>query len=265
MSFRAFFLVTIIVISACQKHKNSSSTKVIGHAATGLKLPASFYHDNSQEAINKALETEGCDGIEIDVQLSASGTLWLFHDAELSVETNASGCINSKTDEELEHVVYKTVRKEKLTRFEDIPFQKLVGKTLMLDLRHYNLCESSIISSATMLQQLLKYGEIQSANIEVYLLTNYEPWIVAFQNSPFKIIYSTETLSEAQVVMSNNNVDGVMIKNTQIEKDHVKELKDQGKKIIIFEVRSPKSIRSALKKLPDYLVTDDLRATIIEK
>jgi hypothetical protein len=42
-------------------------------------------------------------------------------------------------------------------------------------------------------------------------------------------------------------------------------LQAAGKKVIIFEVRSPKGIKSALKKHPNYLVTDDLRATIIEK
>lgn len=265
MNFRTLLFISILIISSCQKDKSSSNTKVIGHGATGLRMPSSFYHDNTLEAINKALETEGCDGIEIDVQLSASGTLWLFHDAELSVETNTSGCINSKTDKELEDVHYKTIRKEKLTRFQDIPFHKLLGKTLMLDLRHYNQCESNIISSSDMLLQLLKYPAIQNGSIEVYLLTNYEPWISAFQNTPFKLIYSTETLSEVETVMTANNLDGVMIKNAQIDKDQVKKLKDQGKKIIIFEVRSPKSIRSALKKRPDFLVTDDLRATIIEK
>ena len=265
MNFRIILFIFILLISACKKDKNHSNTKVIGHAATGLKMPSTFYHDNSLEAINKAMETEGCDGIEIDVQLSASGTLWLFHDAELYTETNQSGCINSKTDEELEQVRYSTIKKEKLIRLEDIPFHKLIGKTLMLDLRHYNQCDEKVISSELMMEQLLKYPEIQSGQIQVYLISNYEHWIAAFANSTFELIYSTETLEEGLQVMSMNSIAGLMIKNSKIDKDQVSELKALGKKIIIFEVRSPKSIRKALNKRPDYLVTDDLRATIIEK
>jgi glycerophosphoryl diester phosphodiesterase len=265
MLFRNLLFTLILLISACSKDDKSAYTKVIGHGATGLRMPASFYHDNSLEAINKALETEGCDGIEIDVQLSVSGTLWLFHDSELSVETNHSGCINSKTDEELKQVRYNTIRKEKLARFEEIPFHKLIGKTLMLDLRHYNSCQAVIISSEKITEQLLKFPEIQAGNINVYLISNYEPWIIALQTSPFDLIYSTETLEEAKLVLNTNNIAGVMIKNAQINKNQVNELKALEKKIIIFEVRSPKNIRKALKKRPDYLVTDDLRATIIEK
>ncbi len=81
----------------------------------------------------------------------------------------------------------------------------------------------------------------------------------------FLLIYSTETISEANLILGNNAVSGLMAKNSKISKEEVGQLKAQGKKIIIFEVRSPKSIRKALKKRPDYLVTDDLRATIIEK
>ena len=264
MRYRFLFLFAICILSACKKEKTLSVVQVIGHAATGLKVPATFYHDNSLEAIHKAMETEGCDGIEIDLQLSASGTLWLFHDAEMSVETNQAGCIQSKTDEELAQIHYSTIRKEKLIRFRDLPFHKLIGKTLMLDLRHYNACEENIISSELMMEQLLMHPEIQTGQIQVYLLTNYEPWLAAFAASPFQLIYSTETWEEGVQVMAVNDIAGLMIKNSKIDKDQVRELKAMGKKIIIFEVRSPKSIRKALKKQPDYLVTDVLRATIIE-
>lgn len=255
----------MILFTACKKDKSQLTAKVIGHGATGLQTSSSFYHDNSLESINKALETEGCDGIEIDVQLSASGTFWLFHDPELSIETKSSGCINSKTDEELGQIDYQTIHKEKLARFADLPFEKLMGKTLMLDLRHYNQCSSSFISSALILQQLLQIPALNDGSIDVYLITNYQPWLQEFQTSNFKLIYSSETWDEAQTIISSNSMDGLMIKNSKIDKSQVSELKALGIKLIIFEVRSPKSIRKALKKLPDYLVTDDLKATIIEK
>lgn len=265
MNSKHIIYFVLLFLFACQKEKNNSNTKVIGHAATGLKMPSSFYHDNSIEAIHKALETEGCDGIEIDVQLSATGTLWLFHDSELSVETNASGCLNSKSDAELEAIRYQTLHKEKLARFQDIPFHKLMGKTLMLDLRHYNACQETIVTADLVLNRLLQYPELQTGNIQVYLLTNYQPWLLEMASAPFEIIYSTETLSEANLILGYSSVHGLMIKNAKITKEEVAQLKDSGKKIIIFEVRSPKNIRKALRKRPDYLVTDDIRATIIEK
>ena len=85
MNFNYLTFLLVLLIFSCQKKQDNANTKIIGHGATGLKMQSSFYHDNSLESIHKALETEGCDGIEIDVQLSASGTLWLFHDAELAL------------------------------------------------------------------------------------------------------------------------------------------------------------------------------------
>lgn len=265
MNFKISILILILLFSACKKDKSQSNVKVIGHGATGLQMKTSFYHDNSLESINKALETEGCDGIEIDVQLSSSGTLWLFHDPELSIETKSSGCINSKTDEELDQIHYQTIHKEKLIRLADIPFEKLIGKTLMLDLRHYNQCSNTFISSNLILQQLLQFPALQDGSIEVYLITNYQTWMLELENSNFDLIYSAETLSDFKAFLSSINLAGIMIRNSGIDKNQIEELKSQGKKTIIFEVRSPKGIRKALKKNPDYLVTDDLNATIIEK
>jgi hypothetical protein len=55
------------------------------------------------------------------------------------------------------------------------------------------------------------------------------------------------------------------VRNSKFDREEMAQIQATEKNVVIFEVRSPKGIRSALRKLPDYLITDDLRASIIEK
>lgn len=261
----SLFIFAMILLSSCKKHEDFNDVKIIGHAISGLNVPSSVFHDNSREALEMTVGTSGCDGIEIDLQLSASKSLWLFHNTELNGETNASGCIDSKSDEELNSVHYKSIHKEKLLALKNVPFDRLKGKTLMLDLRHSDYCKSKIHAVQDFLDQLESIPELQDGSMEVMVLLSYAPWADFFTGTGHKVIWCPAVYGEVAIAMENPAFDGVIIRNSEISKEQVAQLKSAGKKVIIFEVRSPKGIKNAMKKRPDYLVTDDVKATIIEK
>ena len=58
--FGKIVLMSILLVS-CSKKKEFDQIKVVGHAATGLEILNSVYHDNSEEAVEMALSIEGCD------------------------------------------------------------------------------------------------------------------------------------------------------------------------------------------------------------
>ena len=60
-------------------------------------------------------------------------------------------------------------------------------------------------------------------------------------------------------------MDGAVFRNSDIAVSDVVAVKTFGKKVIIYDVRSAKGIRSALDKSPDFLLTDDIKTTLIEK
>lgn len=264
MRFKLILSIPLLLL-ACKKQVDYPHTKIIGHAASGLSTQSSVFHDNSREAVEMSLETSGCDGVEIDIQLSASGTLWLFHDPYLSEETGESGCIGTKTNEELDKIRYKTLHREKLLALDQLNLDRCKGKTVMLDLRHYDYCLSQIVDVQPFIDELSAIPQFQDGSIEVMVLLNTTDWAAHFQNLPFEMIYSAVHLDDAQEALAAFPFDGVIIRNAEISKDQVASFRAAGKKVIIFEVRSPKGIRNAFRKQPDYLVTDDLRATIIEK
>jgi len=71
---------------------------VIAHRATMGHAP-----ENTLMGVRQALDMR-CDGVEVDVQLSADGVPVLFHDDELQRTTNATGPVADRTYGELQRL-----------------------------------------------------------------------------------------------------------------------------------------------------------------
>lgn len=263
--FGKIVLISILLVS-CSKKKEFDQIKVVGHAATGLEILNSVYHDNSKEAVELALSIEGCDGVEIDIQLSKNGTLWLFHDDQLDKETNGSGCVNELTDNQLSSIEYKTIHKEKLARLKDLNFTLFKGKELFLDLRHINPCTGAFVNVTQVISNLNALGLHAITDFNVHCVLSYDQWISPFIAAGFKVDYSIYNLNEFNTYINlYPSIFGFVVRNSDFEKNEIEIIKNANKDLYIFEIRSPKGIRSALNKNPDAVITDDIRATLIEK
>lgn len=262
MKFKIVLL--LIVLVACKKSK-FSSTEIYGHAGNGLNIENSIYHDNSLEAIKFALETEGVKGVEVDVQLSLDGDLWLFHDDVLNNETNGDGCISRMNFDELSQLTYSTVHKEKLIRLKDLPFSSFGTPTFLIDARHYKGCDYSAIDYALFIHELDSIA-LANPNCQFIVLSKFNDWVTDFQQVGFKVYCEINSKSDFNKLQEIGvNCDGVIVKNANCTKDEVAFYRSNNKKVFIFEVRAPKSIRQAFKKEADAIVTDDIRAALIEK
>lgn len=250
---------------SCYKKETFPTVQLLGHAGMGLSQQNAVYVDNSLESIELALSLSGSNGVEIDVQFSKDGTAWLFHDFELDERTNASGCIAEKTDAELSQIRYKTLKKEKLIRLSDILPLVSESHTILLDLKGYNACSNSYISSFETIQNQLFKFKSACASSSVFCITANYNWMIQFDLNEIPFFFETEELSAALAAIENQPIEGIVVRNSKFDREEIAQIQATEKKVVIFEVRSPKGIRSALRKLPDYLITDDLRATIIEK
>jgi hypothetical protein len=257
----SLLLTIVLLVGSCHKKDKYNDIRIIGHAGAGLKSSTSLYHDDSQEAVSYAVGMEGIDGVEIDIQCSASGTAWLFHDADLGATTNGSGCVNSVTDDYLETLEYSTLEKEELIRLKDLDFP-FGQRDLFLDVRSANECIGQLIDQQTMITAI---ETALPAGASVTVITNKAQWVHAFFLKGWKVYLDVR---ETAVYLNSGTLAetaGLCIRNAEISKEEVEAMHDAGKEVIIFEVRSPKGIRSGLKKFPDYLMADDLKATLIEK
>ncbi|MES2554665.1 MAG: glycerophosphodiester phosphodiesterase family protein [Bacteroidota bacterium] len=262
MRYKIVFIVVLLLFS-CKKKQQFDDVKLIGHAGAGLDSGTSPYHDNSQEAIDYAIQTEGIDGVEIDLQCSASGSIWLFHNTNLNDATEGEGCINSVTDDYLNGLSYGGLGNEALLKLADLDFP-FATKTCFFDVRHYNSCTGQIIDQQTVINAI-DAAIIPFSIPEVSVITNNPYWVHAFYLKGWNVYFEIGTASSYLNSGQLPETVGLCIRNSEIDRSEVESVQQAGKEVLIFEVRSPKGIRKGLRKHPDYLMTDNLKAAIIEK
>lgn len=265
MRFSLICIVCLMVGLCSCKKGDYSKVEIYGHAGNGLNTQSSPYMQNSLESIELALGTEGVAGVEIDVQLSADGDLWVFHDDELQHESSGSGCINSQTSQELEGIHYQSLNKEKVIRLSELNFGNYSGKKIMIDARHYNVCTGSFVDADAYVARLAAIRD-QFPSVQFEVTTRWSGWINDFKAAGFVVYFEYEESSEILALDQDGIVfDGVVIRNSGITADEVTAWHNLGKKVVLFDVRAPKTARKALKKKPDGIITDELKTILIEK
>ncbi len=256
----------LLIVASCSKSTNYNAVLLFGHGGNGLEILNSYYHDNSLEAINLALSIDGNNGIEVDVQLSADGELWLYHDNFLESETNGEGCINNRNSAYIESLKYNTFSREKLCKLCDINTDLLKNKHLYLDFRHYNFCNNQLVDINKVIQSLKSLQFDQLSEIDLYCVVSTNLWIQPLLDSGFQVMTTvTDIANFNAIIQQYPQVSGVVVNNKSVNQDDIIYLESLDKKVVIFEVRSPKGIRSALKKYPFGIMTDDIRTALIEK
>lgn len=262
---RYSFAIILFLAFSCRKKEDNNMVQIIGHGGMGLEIESSIFHDNTSEAVELAMSLEGCNGIELDVQLSEDNELWCYHDEGLGSETKSDGCISSSKYEDLKDVKYSTIQKEKLLRLSDLNSELMSNAVFFLDLRHYNACSSTVIDLELLVNQLIAFKTTLLSNQSLYLVTNNPGWVTQLVTSGFKVFFQIDEISGFDFVNTFSGLEGIVCRNSLITKSSVNEWQVKGLKVAIFDVRSPKGIRKAMNKKPDFIITDDVRATIIEK
>ena len=265
MYFKFIFLVfSTLFLLACSKNEQKHEIPIIAHAASGLFNPQRFYKDNTLEAIEYALNFKELDGIEVDVQVSADGTLWLYHDEFLESQTNAEGEICLLKDNYLENVYYRSLNNEKLARLIDVNFSKISGeKIIFLDFKFNYGCDFSKIHLGKLIKQI---DIIKNNKLTIIPVLSAPEQIEYFKQKGFESIYlDVPNITKAKDISTQYLVEGVFIRNANVTKSDVQYLQSTSQlKVVIFDVRSSLSIRNALIKSPDFLMVEEFKTALLE-
>lgn len=89
--------------------------EIIAHRGFALSAP-----ENTMLAMSTASD-HGADSLEMDLQVSQDGTVWSFHDPDLSPDTNLVGAISNSTDAYIETGTFNALTG---TRFADLGLSK---------------------------------------------------------------------------------------------------------------------------------------------
>jgi len=247
----------------CSKQNVDIDVPILAHAGQGIYNPQGYFHDNSKEAIEYALSFRELDGIEMDVQLSADGTFWLFHDQFLENSTSGTGQICEKSDQELQGLTYRSLKKEKLVKLSEIEFEKYsTEKVIFLDIKTIVGCtyDSSFVDELlTIVSDLPLF---QLPQYDVKLILNNTTFSHAFHAQGYKLYTDVISFEEAKSDFSNYPYEGCYIRNQNINKTQIQQLTALDKKVIIFGVRTLYSIQEAKSKLPSYLLVEEFKKAI---
>jgi glycerophosphoryl diester phosphodiesterase len=255
------FVLLSFLMLACRKQESYPEVQIFGHAGMGMDIGMSAFHDNSIESIQLALSLPTMDGVEVDVRMSADGTLWLYHENKLEAHTDGAGCIFETSDAELEHLRYKSLHREKLARLDQIwPFLQ-PGHLLILDLKHWNECTAGYVDmeqfKAALYEIPIQY------RTQIILDSSNPNWLTALSQD-FKVVFSTVTFDEGLKQLEKvPALAGLMMRSKDITAEQIAYLKTQGKESYLFEMRSRKKQRAALQKQPSAILADDPRGALV--
>ncbi len=259
-------LFSLLLFSSCRKKESFSHIEILGHGGNGLEIVNALYHDNTLESVELALLTDGCDGVELDVRLSADGTLWLYHDNKLEDDTNGEGCVGTSTDEYLSTLHYSSLDKEALIRLKDIPKAYLANKKVYIDARNSISCSGVNADLNSFVSALLDFRNECDPSTEIIVETRDDLWEAAVAAEGFTTIkFITDFVQYQDVITNLPTVDIIVATNETVSEENVRQIHNDGREVIIFGMRSAKSTRDAYQKNPDAILADNLRTAIIER
>jgi glycerophosphoryl diester phosphodiesterase len=149
--YKTLFLViiAILILSSCHQEADTvvysnHKTLIFGHRGSGSGVYQGKYIENTLSSVRHALEK--LDGTEVDVQMSADGTIWVFHDEELTFLCDTNNfrppCLPLSSDDYLNTIrICREGVEDRLYQLEEV-FQLLAlpefsDKYLSVDVKGY--------------------------------------------------------------------------------------------------------------------------------
>ncbi|TPE43866.1 glycerophosphodiester phosphodiesterase [Pontibacter mangrovi] len=244
---------------------------VLGHAGSGFFSPINPFNPlpaNSMASIVKALEDNGADGIEVDVQLTQDGVAVLYHDNFLQSMTTAEGHIEEHPAAAVvglkydggffynlfqeEQVITLEALLQYLATFPEAPY-------LHLDLRNYTP-ERHSYYARTLLALLRKYNYPLDKMVFISQNTDF---LLAFRNVEPKAILMLDaggdfeqTLTEA----AKYKLNGICANGGNVTGAQVAEAKQQGLQVVLFGGKSPSRVSKMINMRPDAIQVNNVAA-----
>lgn len=278
----AFFLFLICLLGCYQFDRKEldnlhGELKVIGHGGSGFAslIPFNPYPANSLISILSALE-EGADGVEVDVHFTADQNFLIYHDNRLESKTTLTGCPSDYSLSELSQLHYQLgfpfdlIQDEALISLKELIQQlnlKHPQKELHLDLRNYSDCLSLDENEKRELDYIRSLRDsLISWKVDLNKITviTYSWRILGWLKEnkfPGKLSLELADRKNAPIKWAlENQITSLTIKPNLLDPAYSDSLHQLGFELITFGAKSKSGNLDLLKKNPDLIQTDNVRA-----
>ncbi len=272
------WVVILLSVSACKKTdsaiQDNRRIHVIGHGGSGF-TDQSWYPPNSWTSAVEAVDRQGADGVEIDLQMSRDSVLFMYHDQHLDAASFCSGCVHGWAAGVLQDCVFKprsgSRAEERITRVE-----RLLGKyasaekkpVVFLDLKNPLDC---LVDST---DEWIKYYQAFLYQVN-RLISKYDAaeWVMLQSDKKEWLVYARSQYPEIRVLLdyikdtsdilyaARNDFYGVAAPDQDLSAADVALAHNHGLKVQLYGARLQEEMAEALNKRPDYFLTDNIPLT----
>lgn len=261
------FIGILLLFSSCKKESftiqnlNNNQLIVLGHAGSGNK---SLYPINSAESIYACLYS-GAHGSEIDIQLTKDNKLVAFHSEDLSEATTFTGKVRDFTLDSLSYAYYNGTP---LSVYQIMPIRTLFSNeqsknyTFSLDVKVLpsagEAAEAYLSDLAEAISGLFTeydlYNHVIVESKNTVLLD-----LLKSQNNDFQLFLYPDSFDEGVKICTDHAYKGISLPHDHVSEEQVKSAHDLGIWVILWGVHNSDTHIDALRKSPDYVLSDDLK------
>lgn len=238
----------------------------IGHGGAGYSA-TNPYAPNSQPSLERALITYDADGVEIDVQVAADGTLVAFHDAFLDAKTDCGGRIVDKSVGELRTCRYRHHQWEPgndriLTLDEaiDVALRAKPSAHLFLDLKTFTARAAGKPIELAYVEGLAKVTDAVNKT-KLWFISGSERVLFnlkLFLGSSAAILADADNGARGIAMADDLALEGIVVRYKKVSRAQVAAMQAQGKIVVVYGVKSYTAAKEALTLEPEAIQADDL-------
>ncbi|MCX2739437.1 glycerophosphodiester phosphodiesterase [Pontibacter anaerobius] len=244
---------------------------VLGHAGSGFFSPLNPFNplpSNSMASIVKAMEENGADGVEVDVQLSQDGVPILYHDVTLASITSSEGIIDNLSAAEVVGLKYKggffydlfhdeeiitlETLLQRFATYPELPY-------LHIDLRNHSPSRH-LYYAQTLMALLRKYNYPLQKLVFISPNPNFLKAFGEVEPQAQLMIDTAGDFEQALVEANNYNLHGICANGRDVTEEQVQRAREQGLQVALFGGKSRSRIARMINMRPDAIQTDNVGA-----
>lgn len=267
--FYIIFLLFLIISCVPEKKSNKIPENLIfGHRGSGANVYNEKYIENTLPSVEFALEN--LDGCEVDIQMSADGTIWLYHDDMLghfcdTVDKTAL-CIPTSKDSLIQQIIQcREGISDRIYTLDEtflvLSQPKYINKFLSLDVKGYydSLCfpyrNAPESYFKKMAKELVFMVEKYDLSDQIILETGYTQFLdeVKKYNQDIRChLIGYENFNDVADRALNNNYEGMSFSlyDSSITVESVKCAKEKGLEVQVWPINDSVLLKKAKAMKP---------------
>lgn len=245
------------LLLSCRKDDSLPGIEKIGHSGMGIY---GDYPMNSFESLMQALYL-GADGVEMDIQMTRDSVLILFHDEELSNQTNGNGLLHDHSWDEIKALSYDAVA---LGRYDIIRLDFFLencgpyrDKLFYFDIKPNAPNQRHLYALNKKLSALITRFDLENNAILMYQNNSQLVHMLSLRRD--LKIYSYSDFETAKTNIITYNLAGWVASRNDINASNVSQMHEIGASVVAFSTFNKNDHVDLIHSGVDAIQTDNLK------